>query len=62
MPEIGQTLSHFRLVEKIGQGSMVEVYLADDTALDRKNRLKFLLICSRVIWKKRPSWSRKQIS
>jgi serine/threonine protein kinase len=30
------TLSHYRIVSKIGAGGMDDVYLAQDTKLDRK--------------------------
>jgi len=38
----GTDLLHYRIISKIGAGGMGEVYLANDTKLDRKVAIKFL--------------------
>ena len=46
---VGTTISHYKVIEKIGQGGMGEVYRTEDTNLSREVAIKICIRTQEVL-------------
>ena len=52
---IGKTLAHYKIIDKLGAGGMGEVYLAEDTKLNRQVAIKVAIVIPEIGFEDEPN-------